>query len=920
MRPYDEEPPIQRLQDGVGPSGVAGSSSSGAGPSTRTREDKRSQDVEYRGERSPNHQDHRHNRSSGRHRSSPYTPPSQHNNPRGPSRRALPCSNCRYRKIKCDGVRPVCGPCFQYFKPCEYTEAGRERARWRALGNTVSRGAAQLRRYENSNAVVNDHNTTNYGECSQTYNGSRVYNNRRFDRRSNSSAVVHVHVHGSESTSSSSRSPTSSSSTPATPSSQGTALSSTPFDSAVKAGGGLTRSQSYTSLLLEYGLGHPLWKPMPRCTPEGEYIVNIGDVGIISDGLPFNVLFNITQPIDSVANKDGIPEGVHPPCTLHPRWLTVIDKYHQDGTTFVRPKESISFQSVQELDAYSVHTFTLTNTHGALLMLPKGGTLKNLERTTEFLGRIQNHWRQWYEFAERQGDLGGNQTLYVVTGVESCQTWAIAAWDRAPGDTSESPTLRLAVNQSLETCSWGYSTARCETQSTPISGSSESGAVLKQTVFVRGFWINRLGGPMRGIFPPSTQLGGPGGGLDDDNSSGGDGGFHGHRLSGPSSVSSTIFPSFGSGPASGGGPSEDAATQTNSASAGLVHGPLVQNLLVDCLALSEDTVYPPCEVINRFAVEVVSRINAKVLNTEYIVVSHDNDWISVLQESDDSFPSKVEVIRRICKTFKFVVDNGTIYTEELMNDDLELVQQSSVTEHIVIPVLVEFREADLTTVQQEVERSVAMISSPVRAPTDVHHDEKEFHNHHDEHPPPAQQPSPVYTRPCSFCRTRKIRCNLEVELGTSLCGQCFRRGAKRCDLLRVNAEGKDSDPASTNMFSDSDDALISGPENLPPRNSKRALPIPRRSRKQGRPSPKPRLKGGTIAKVSKSGVEGSPPPEELIDLATAPVVQPSSSQSQRHVYRRARTHSITSPSPSFTALPHRVGSSRSPSPCMSSYY
>ncbi|KAJ3933649.1 MAG: hypothetical protein NXY57DRAFT_973874 [Lentinula lateritia] len=52
-------------------------------------------------------------------------------------------------KIKCDGVRPICGPCQKSPKddPCEYANApGRSRAR--ALEETVSRLEARLREYE----------------------------------------------------------------------------------------------------------------------------------------------------------------------------------------------------------------------------------------------------------------------------------------------------------------------------------------------------------------------------------------------------------------------------------------------------------------------------------------------------------------------------------------------------------------------------------------------------------------------------------------------------------------------------------------------------------------------------------------------------------------------------------------------------
>ncbi|KAJ7437288.1 hypothetical protein B0H11DRAFT_2362125 [Mycena galericulata] len=44
-----------------------------------------------------------------------------------PLQKGKACVNCRRRKIKCDGAKPMCGPCAKYsttFSDCEYTEEG----------------------------------------------------------------------------------------------------------------------------------------------------------------------------------------------------------------------------------------------------------------------------------------------------------------------------------------------------------------------------------------------------------------------------------------------------------------------------------------------------------------------------------------------------------------------------------------------------------------------------------------------------------------------------------------------------------------------------------------------------------------------------------------------------------------------------
>ncbi|THU95017.1 hypothetical protein K435DRAFT_779167 [Dendrothele bispora CBS 962.96] len=67
-----------------------------------------------------------------------------------PLKRGKACLTCRFLKIKCDGVRPICGPCERHPKddPCEYAD-GPGRSRTKQLEDTVSRLEARLREYEN---------------------------------------------------------------------------------------------------------------------------------------------------------------------------------------------------------------------------------------------------------------------------------------------------------------------------------------------------------------------------------------------------------------------------------------------------------------------------------------------------------------------------------------------------------------------------------------------------------------------------------------------------------------------------------------------------------------------------------------------------------------------------------------------------
>ncbi|THV06926.1 hypothetical protein K435DRAFT_825738 [Dendrothele bispora CBS 962.96] len=63
--------------------------------------------------------------------------------------RGRACGNCRKRKIKCDGQRPVCSQCLKSARPgdaCEYADAGRTRTQ--VLEENISRLEARIRELE----------------------------------------------------------------------------------------------------------------------------------------------------------------------------------------------------------------------------------------------------------------------------------------------------------------------------------------------------------------------------------------------------------------------------------------------------------------------------------------------------------------------------------------------------------------------------------------------------------------------------------------------------------------------------------------------------------------------------------------------------------------------------------------------------
>ncbi|KAL0567323.1 hypothetical protein V5O48_014672 [Marasmius crinis-equi] len=491
-------------------------------------------------------------------------------------------------------------------------------------------------------SVRNAHHTENRGDYNQTYNRSRGTDSASPPSISTASSSSHVHASPSPPTSASS------------PQARG------PKESLEEK----TQSQRYESFLLGCQLGNPLWRPGPRRTLDEEYMPEIGAVGFFSDGLPFNTLFNISLPLDNAANKDGVPDGVDPPCTIQRRWLSVHDQYHQKETTLFRPKGVITRQRVQARNGSS-----LSQQEGAMLMLPKGGTLYNLDQTSHFKDRIKYNWRSWYAFANDQGDLGDQETLCLVTGVERCSTWAMAVWDEdSSGDHDDhlQAPLELTVDQLHGGCSWEFPPARCTTQSSVPDPLDQS----KETVFVRGFWVNRSDGEI-GPRPPTVHVRG------DENIDGHDesmGGGEEHSRNPYSSSDSTSKSSFSAQPSAGGGYSR--SSDSHSDSTDLPDGSQTTELNLYLSVTDLDDVDYPCQVINKFALALMSGTALELPDDGCIAISHDSDWMSAMQDSEEGFPSKSEFIRRICSRTRFVVEKDVIYTESLSDQEAELLHKS----------------------------------------------------------------------------------------------------------------------------------------------------------------------------------------------------------------------------------------------------
>ncbi|KAL0565541.1 hypothetical protein V5O48_016480 [Marasmius crinis-equi] len=472
-----------------------------------------------------------------------------------------------------------------------------------------------------------------------------------------------------------------------------------------------TPHQRYAWLLSARGPGYALTKPSPlhsESTGE-EHIIDIGDVGVYSDDKAFLALFNITKPRGGLAEEDQAPEGIDPPCDIQ-KAVDNDPNHFQEEEPLIRPRGSISRQWAHDENGSRVFTFNLSAKEGALLMLPRGGIRLrqlNLTKRKEFMKCIQDHWHRWYRFADqysfayKKGD-----TLCLLTGVERCSVWAMAVWDSMSGyDCGGRSSLELDVNKSSGRCSWRFPPARCSMHAAAPKPSVGTENKLTETVFIRAFWISRSSGGIDSR-PLPEHCGGeylrrpegrscaelsqdlsdtsfPGGEdgreADQEQDPGGHGWqsrnpwnpFYARRDPGGSSFDTSPYPPAG-GSSSLNPPYQSHQRQPATShwqSSGPVesqYGPAdlqdeTPTRESDALNLSShdfDSIDHPCRVIDKFALKLVAKARPNLLDSGCVAISHDDDWMSILEDSDDVLPKGTEVLRRICDKFKFVVEKG----------------------------------------------------------------------------------------------------------------------------------------------------------------------------------------------------------------------------------------------------------------------
>ncbi|KAF4604616.1 hypothetical protein EYR40_003390 [Pleurotus pulmonarius] len=224
-------------------------------------------------------------------------------------------------------------------------------------------------------------------------------------------------------------------------------------------------SQIYARQLLMKRHGYPLWIPEPYghspiYRTKG---VRIGDVGYVTQDGGFETLFNIRASPSDPINRRGVPNGfqeVH----LHAHDVVHLPNFHHlnSAVTSTSAKQrsldaGFSVTQAQTIvGAGAALEYVWTSTEGAILHLPKGASRITATKSV-FREQVMRHAKNWYKFAFECSDVS-NGSLYLITGCDKTSSWMVGAFSDC--SSGSQAVLQLSVAGLLEgQLSYNYSWA-----------------------------------------------------------------------------------------------------------------------------------------------------------------------------------------------------------------------------------------------------------------------------------------------------------------------------------------------------------------------------------------------------------------------------------------------------------------------------
>ncbi|KAF7362530.1 Cell division control protein [Mycena venus] len=435
----------------------------------------------------------------------------------------------------------------------------------------------------------------------------------------------------------------------------------------------------YTRLLLPKRHGYPLFHPQPfdDLPLESRYIgIEVGDVGVVTSDGAFDVIFNICRSANDPVNRFGVPEGFEK-VELSPGDVAPRGQYHRPGSDVSNTKISKRRLDVDAaagvegnvflpFGAGAVVEISTSSKETAVLLLPDGASRTDLRPKNIFRDYALKHAQRWYEFVNKKlHRMVGNGDLYLVTGTDKSSSWSVAALENHSEDCKISLKLKASqVGSAGTSCVWEWETADSFADWGPRPLPAERSE--NQTVFIRGFKVAIRSSPLKKSAKaisivdskPSDILSKTGSSPFAPSRPTGTGGLFRspapHGIGGASKNEASVAEHLP------GSPEQSTRAFSQSRPIGIASPPssIGSGTADDEESISDSAEYFPENPKTYHPGYTINEYLLRTCPTANVTVTHDDEWMAVLKESDEEFPSDCELIARICGKYDVNISSG----------------------------------------------------------------------------------------------------------------------------------------------------------------------------------------------------------------------------------------------------------------------
>ncbi|THV06261.1 hypothetical protein K435DRAFT_773452 [Dendrothele bispora CBS 962.96] len=446
---------------------------------------------------------------------------------------------------------------------------------------------------------------------------------------------------------------------------------------------------TYPRVLLYLKHGYPLWIPEPSGSlPDDLFARGIepGDVGWIDGSGYFTSLFNIFCDKDDPVNiRHGVPQGFEP---LKKRG-NLVDKREN----FHKAKVPICSKETRTVAVDATGTaialaplqlgagvqLQFSTQCGAALILPDGASRYDyLGRRTLREYAVRNA-ESWYQFLiDELGISADNGSLYLITGCDKTRCYQNIAFSNASKEFSVSVQYSSPIADGRLAVS--YSTS---TEHMPSSRASGPGNTTENlSVFIRGFKIMLRRGPAS-LLKSAVKV------MDVTEADPKDIMYRGPI---PNYRFNPSGNSFGSSSSSQSPPpsTTPSSSRLDRSSMGTSHSespvslPAASNSTsVTSLDSPEDSMNFDSsfsergssildsnsdheEAINQFShpSDVINQYMLETFPDALVAITHDEEWLPVLDNMDDQFPDECLLLSYIKENFRVDLQQGHVHLEK----------------------------------------------------------------------------------------------------------------------------------------------------------------------------------------------------------------------------------------------------------------